>query len=1019
MGKTSLTKSVSSSSEVFGFNVSERKLYDEISKARQQIDFAAATRTPCSNKLLRSLKSEILGAFEVEVDRVMVHVSAKQRSRQEATRALLDEIDALVSKHGVLLPETLTEIRKEADAQVQKCLKLEELTANSTQVLGQIANRADQDVGTACQVTLRRNLKSINNTSLIEILSDLYEAIRNAEKAEKAEHKTWEAPTTFERTTSKYWVEEDKLPALLMVAATEAPLMVYGKNGRLTSKTASESVTENETIWKSLASPIASVYFDSPAMDLYRQRIKRSEGAKLLRVRWYGKRMPRGSEILFLELKTHHESWICDRSVKERVAIQEKDIRQFLAHDVWTGGIAADIVSAASPALKGKPLEDATALLNRMHEMVVTYDLRPCVRSTYFRAAFQSPDSNNLRLTVDHQVTLVDETLSWNMSSWCLPDDADLDPQHTLRIPFPVFEIKLADSDIPNSMSALIETGVLTEAEKFSKFLTGAAAFRQKQLDTLPHWVDHPLFISLLASKPAQSAIRETEIQSLYQRQRRPIISDISSTEETSSNTSENLNAPRRSSSFRLNRTISRDGSFRFKRLNWLNALDSTTDLTKGSTSAASGLRIAPKQRVKVEPKTYFANERTFIQWISAALLLVTVALILLEAHDEESGYSLATLGAVLNACALVVAAYSIFVYFRRINLIKQGSAFGYADYIGPTILICAVFLGVVTLFVLALRIRRMTPYSESLRSEAVGIHDDSNGKCKQHPLLGVSRLEFQPSSLVSDSSRDILMVASHDEIWATSKSSPNNEAFTVAKIPYAKSAALTMVHKTLFAVSQVSTRLDSSKNGDELIAMQWGANDELVGTNRWKIKDRSIAIAYVPGGSNSNSGSLYVAGEGGSMDVYDVPNFKEQNPSSWIAPPTATSHSTTLHGRPLNANLLGEGLVDPNIAAIQYFEGLLYVMHDRERVVRVWDIEQGKRVSEWKLPFTGRGWDKNWKGLSLERQGHDGGTSSLRGTGILMLHLALDTPAQVWSLIVKEDATTKGRIHFPSCAPS
>ena len=40
--------------------------------------------------------------------------------------------------------------------------------------------------------------------------------------------------------------------------------------------------------------------------------------------------------------------------------------------------------------------------------------------------------------------------------------------------------------------------------------------------------------------------------------------------------------------------------------------------------------------------------------------------------------------------------------------------------------------------------------------------------------------------------------------------------------------------------------------------------------------------------------------------------------------------------------------------------------MHDRERVVRVWDIEQGKRVSEWKLPFTGRGWDKNWKGLAV-----------------------------------------------------
>jgi uncharacterized membrane protein YidH (DUF202 family) len=38
---------------------------------------------------------------------------------------------------------------------------------------------------------------------------------------------------------------------------------------------------------------------------------------------------------------------------------------------------------------------------------------------------------------------------------------------------------------------------------------------------------------------------------------------------------------------------------------------------------AGTKSRLTP---VKVEPKTFFANERTFIQWLSAALLLFTVS---------------------------------------------------------------------------------------------------------------------------------------------------------------------------------------------------------------------------------------------------------------------------------------------------------------------------------------------------------------------------------------------------------
>lgn len=39
---------------------------------------------------------------------------------------------------------------------------------------------------------------------------------------------------------------------------------------------------------------------------------------------------------------------------------------------------------------------------------------------------------------------------------------------------------------------------------------------------------------------------------------------------------------------------------------------------------------------VKVEPKTMFANERTLIQWLSAALLLVTLSTALMGIGNTE-----------------------------------------------------------------------------------------------------------------------------------------------------------------------------------------------------------------------------------------------------------------------------------------------------------------------------------------------------------------------------------------------
>ena len=95
-------------------------------------------------------------------------------------------------------------------------------------------------------------------------------------------------------------------------------------------------------------------------------------------------------------------------------------------------------------------------LITKMRNLIIKKNLRPCVRSMYVRAAFQSPTSNALRLTIDRNVTLIDETRATG-ESWCLPDDAVIDAKMAARVPYPVFEIKLSDSEMPESFSKLMD----------------------------------------------------------------------------------------------------------------------------------------------------------------------------------------------------------------------------------------------------------------------------------------------------------------------------------------------------------------------------------------------------------------------------------------------------------------------------------------------------------------------------------------------------------------------------------
>lgn len=128
-----------------------------------------------------------------------------------------------------------------------------------------------------------------------------------------------------------------------------------------------------EDIWNSIATSITSIYFDSPkTMVIYKDRIARIESAQLFRIRWYGDK-PCGDKLIFLELKTHHEQWVDNMSVKERVALRARDLTQVLLRNgvKWTEDMAQELLLVAKLKLHGDDLDDAVDLLLRIRCLIM------------------------------------------------------------------------------------------------------------------------------------------------------------------------------------------------------------------------------------------------------------------------------------------------------------------------------------------------------------------------------------------------------------------------------------------------------------------------------------------------------------------------------------------------------------------------------------------------------------------------------------------------------------------------
>ena len=120
----------------------------------------------------------------------------------------------------------------------------------------------------------------------------------------------------FVRTTRKYWVATEDVSSVKQAIAEHLPVFLMEREKDPSSQVPADSQMTS------------SVYLDNVNLGLYHNRITKHPHSIAVRLRWYGTDPENGK--VFVERKTHRDSWTGEESVKERFILPPQLVVPFL-----------------------------------------------------------------------------------------------------------------------------------------------------------------------------------------------------------------------------------------------------------------------------------------------------------------------------------------------------------------------------------------------------------------------------------------------------------------------------------------------------------------------------------------------------------------------------------------------------------------------------------------------------------------------------------------------------------------
>ena len=714
---------------------------------------------------------------EAEVKEIVDKQKQLDNAEDEARETKLEE-------DFMLLEEDLSDII----ADVHDLAKYTQLNYTGFQ---KIIKKHDKQTGWHLRPSFATRLKAKpffqdNYDAFVVTLSRLYDLVRTRGNPAKGDSAAGGAQQNFIRQTTKYWVHADNITELKLIILKHLPVLVFNPNKE----------------FEEADSAISSIYYDNPeTWELYMGRLKKTEGAEAIRLRWYG---GMENETIFLERKTHREDWTGEKSVKARFTLKEKNVNAFLAGKMTVEEAFAKMRKDGKKSVK--EIEDLEQLAREIQYRVITRKLVPVTRSFYHRTAFQLPGDARVRISLDTELTMTREDnldgkeragKNWRRMDigidWPF---SQLPPEDIERFPYAVLEVKLqtaAGQDPPQWIRELIASHLVEAVPKFSKFIHGTASLFPNRINLLPFWMPQmdtdirkPVTHRFGIERPGTTASYSTSDDAMDDDSDDERDDYLAGQRTPHADGDENLNRLRGArdalqqhdrdrqaneaehghdaaqneldveervaaqpleddpDAYPLYDSEEEDEEDEMEEARRKGGLAYAWKLTKKHVAAAGDYLFAgiyrvvpaphptgmpnngnvgginpmqgqvearkfkaPKGKrihvpVRVEPKVYFANERTFLSWLEFSILLGSIAATLLNFGDDAS--LLSAWGFTIVACIALL--YSVGIYYLRVKMIRvrRANVARYYDKYGPSCLCIGLLAATIVNFVFKIR---------------------------------------------------------------------------------------------------------------------------------------------------------------------------------------------------------------------------------------------------------------------------------------------------------------------------
>jgi len=392
--------------------------------------------------------------------------------------------------------------------------------------------------------------------------------------------------------------------------------------------------------------------------------------------------------------------------------------------------------------------------------------------SRYERSAFQLENNATVRVSLDTKLDLIAEH-GYRDNRWGrdLINESMVADSEICHFPHAVLEIKLSlelGQEAPQWVQNLLKKDYIISCGKFSKFIHGCAVLLPRKVTLLPCWFPH---LEQTSDFRADDRIIRQTSKSEFGKSR------ITSLRNSMTDIKIDMNSIQKSAS----KSVNDQKDVELVTFNPGNAGKGDLKDSKNSeknqgkwnprrfipANLSSKIPfIRDKKRkmkkvqapIKIEPKTFFANERTFIQWMSFLILIQGIGFGLLGLGIQVW---LKVAGFLFIILSLVFMIYAIVLFLVRRHKIATRQRGPYDERVGPIMIVTLLMLGLLTTVILY----------------ATGF----TVACKGYPLLSNSFFHYHPSEALWHPTKERVIIVGPDMITYIDPNTYSTENYVLA----------------------------------------------------------------------------------------------------------------------------------------------------------------------------------------------------------------------------------------------